>query len=146
MANFNSEMHLEELEKKGSSVKASAEAVSNAESVIRAADALKEMVEITRRAMRLKREVRTVESPANDMEEYWGDRSPPTPQATEDWDRELNQKLKPYSNQTVRFYSYPTQQKEGRTFNYEPPSLAVPYYRTITSYQTGGQPSRCPCS
>ena len=125
-------------------MKVSAEAVlislntvrSNAESVIRAADALKEMVEITRRAMRLKRKVRTVESSARDMEEYWGDRSPTTPQATEDWDRELNQKLKPYSYQTVRFYSYPTPQRECRTFNDEPPSLAVPSYRTITSYQS----------
>ena len=51
---------------------------------------------------------------------------PPTPQATEDWDRELNEELKPYSYQTVRFYSYPTPQKEGSTINYEPPSPVVP--------------------
>ena len=71
MANFNLEMYLEELEKQGQSVKAGAESVlislntvrDNAESVIRATTALSEMVEITRRAMRLKREVRTAENP-----------------------------------------------------------------------------------
>ena len=98
MANFNLEMYLEELEKQGQSVKAGAEAVlislntvrDNAESAIRATNALSEMVEITRREMRLKREVRTAGNPAGDIEEDWGDHSPPTPQATEDWDRELN--------------------------------------------------------
>ena len=162
MANFNLEMYLEELENQVQSVKAGAEAVlislntvrDNAESVIRATNAFSEMVEIPRRAMRLKREVRTAENPANDMEEDWGDHSPPTPQATEDWDRELNEELKPYSYKTVRFYSYPTPQKECSTVNYEPPSPAVPSYRTTTSYQSwavrcpacGGRPSRCPCS
>ena len=155
-------MYLEELEKQVQSVKAGAEAVlislntvrDNAESVIRATNTLSEMVEITRRAMRLKREVRTADNPANDMEEDWGDRSPPTPQATEDWDRELNEELKPYSYQTVRFYSYPTPQKEGSTINYKPPSPAVPSNRTTTSYQSwavrcpacGGRSTRCPCS
>ena len=162
MANYNLEMYLEELEKQVQSVKAGAEAVlislntvrDNAESVIRATNAFSEMVEITRRAMRLKGEVRTADNPGNDMEEDWGDHSPPTPQATEDWDRELNEELKPYSFQTVRFYCYPTPQKEGSTINYEPPSPAVSSYRTTTSYQSlavccpacGGQPSRCPCS
>ena len=162
MANFNLEMYLEELEKQVQSVKAGAEAVlislktvrDNAESVIRATNAFSEMVEITRRAMRLKGEVRTADSPGNDMEEDWGDHSPPTPQVTEDRDRELNEELKPYSYQTVRFYCYPTLQKEGSTINYESPSPAVPSYRTTTSYQSlavcwpacGGQPNRCPCS
>ena len=84
MANYNLEMYLEELEKQVQSVKTGAEAVlislntvrDNAESVIRAADALKEIVEITRRAMRLKGEVRTADNPGNDMEEDWGDHSP----------------------------------------------------------------------
>ena len=144
MANYNLEMYLEELEKQVQSVKAGSEAVlislntvrDNAESVIRAINAFSEMIEITRRPMRLKREVRTANNPANDMEEDWGDYSPPTPQATEDWDRELNEKLKPYSYQTVRFYSYPTPQKECSTINYEPPSQAVPSCRTTSSYQS----------
>ena len=167
MANYNLEMYLEELEKQVQSVKAGAEAVfislntvrDNAESVIRATNAFSEMVEITRRAMRLKREVRTADNPGNVLEEDWGDHSPPpppthTPQATEDWDRELNEELKPYSYQTVRFYSYPTPQKIGSTINYETLSPAVSFYRTTTSYQSwavccpacGGRQSRCPCS
>ena len=85
MANYNLKMYLEELEKQVQSVKACAEALlislntvrDNVESVIRATNAFSEMVEITRRAMRLEREVRTADNPDNDMEEDWGDHSPP---------------------------------------------------------------------
>ena len=49
----------------------------NAESVIRTTNAISEMVEITRRVMRFNREVRTAERPTSDMEEDWGDHSPP---------------------------------------------------------------------
>ena len=85
MANYNLEMYLEELDKQVQSVKTCAEAVlisldtvrDNVESVIRATNAFSEMVKNTRRAMRLEREVRTADNPDNDMEEDWGDHSPP---------------------------------------------------------------------
>ena len=85
----------------------------NIESVIRDTDNLKNMVELTPRAMRLEMGVRSMDilktDPASEIEEYWRDNSLPilqstSSQSTKHWDEEVGEEEKPLQYQNVTFY------------------------------------------